>query len=123
MFVNGQSVPMTDGANTIQIRPKMDFGTRGMCLDALAAVSQESRGKTTTNLHFGAYQVALLQHNIVAWSGPAFAGMACTPENVSRLDPDEPLVVRVLEEIARRNPLGGGEDAEKKDTTNGGEPA
>lgn len=123
MFVNGQPVEVTVGENTILIRPKMDLGTKNRAMDALAQIGRE-KGETELAVHLGAYQVALMVENIVAWHGPAFAGVACNAANIARLDPDEPLVELVLNEIVARNPLmkKGEQDAEKKDGTNGGEP-
>ena len=120
MFVNQTPVEITLDGNTICIRPKMDFSTKNAAMDALAAISQDGGGKAAVAMHLGAYQSALMVHNIVSWRGPAFVGFACTPENIAKLDPDEPLVVQVLEEIGRRNPLGGESAAEKKDVTNAG---
>jgi hypothetical protein len=124
MFVNGQPVEVTVGENTISVRPKMDLGTKNRCMDALAAIGREN-GETEMAVHLGAYQVALMVENIISWRGPAFVGVSCTPANIAKLDPDEPLVELVLEEIVARNPLQkkGEHDAEKKDTTNAGEPS
>jgi len=123
MFVNGQPVAVTLGENTIMIRPKMDFGVKNRCMDALAAIGQEN-GTADVALHIGAYQVALMVENIVGWQGPDFVGVACNAANIAKLDPDEPLVELVLQEIAARNPLGGAGAAagEKKDATSGGAP-
>lgn len=123
MFVNDAPVDVTVGENTISIRPKMDLGTKNRCMDALTAIGREN-GETEMAVHLGAYQVALMQENIVAWRGPAFVGMACTPAHIAKLDPDEPLVDQVLEEIVARNPLmkRGEQAAEKKDATNAGAP-
>jgi len=123
MFVDRKPVVIGEGPDTISIRPKMDFSTKNACMDALAAISQGDDGKANVAMHLGAYQLALLRHNIVAWSGPSFVGVACTPENIDKLDPDEPLVEQVLEEIGRRNPLSKETATEKKDGTNGGGPS
>lgn len=122
MFVNGKPVDVTVGENTISIRPKMDLGAKNRCMDALAAIGRE-KGETEMAVHLGAYQVALMVENIVAWSGPAFVGMPCNAANIIKLDPDEPLVETTLEEIVTRNPLmkKGEQDAEKKDVTSAGE--
>lgn len=120
MFVNGAPVPITEGENTIFIRPKMDFGTRNACMDALMVIRQADGGRADMAAHVGAYQLALLQHNITGWSGPDFQGVPCSPDMIARLDPDEPLVERVLEEIGQRNPLREEPPAEKKDVTSAG---
>lgn len=123
MFVHGAPVDVTVGENTISIRPKMDLGTKNRCMDALTAIGREN-GETEMAVHVGAYQVALMQENIVAWRGPAFVGVACNAGNIAKLDPDEPLVELVLEAIVARNPLQKQEEyaVEKKDDTNAGEP-
>jgi len=123
MFVNGQPVDVTVGENTICIRPKMDLGTKNRAMDALAAIGREN-GETEMAVHLGAYQVALMKENIVSWRGPAFTGVPCNAANIAKLDPDEPLVELVLDEIVARNPLmkKGEQGAEKKDATNAGEP-
>ena len=121
MFVNQKPVPVTEGSNTISIRPKMDFVTKNACMDALTAIGPDGQGKANIAMHLGAYQMALLQHNIVSWSGPDFVGIACTAENIGRLDPDEPLVDKVLEEITKRNPLAKETPTEKKDAMNAGD--
>ena len=48
--------------------------------------------------------LALMEVNIVKWTGPSFQGVPCTPENIGALDPDEPLVALTLTEITKRNP-------------------
>lgn len=71
-----------------------------MGLGRKAAVQNELRittGKWGTAL-------GLLQHNILAWEGPAFAGEEPGRAAIARLDEDEPLVGFVLDEITRRNP-------------------
>jgi len=121
MFVDGAPVAVSDGANTILIKPKMDFGTKQRCMDALAAVGRE-QGEMDMELRLGAYQLALMVENVVGWQGPAFTGVACNAANIGRLDPDEPLVDQVLAEIVKRNPLVKETSAAKKDGMSGGEP-
>jgi hypothetical protein len=121
MFVDAKPVDVTVGKNTISIRPKMDLGTRNRCMDALTSISKEN-GEVDMELHIGAYQLALMEENVLSWRGPAFAGMPCTPANIAKLDPDDPLVERVLEEITARNPLQKESATEKKDATNAGVP-
>lgn len=121
MFVNGQPVDVTVGENTIVIKPKMDLGTKNRCMDALTAIGREN-GETEMAVHLGAYQVALMSENITAWRGPAFVGIPCTPANIAKLDPDEPLVEATLEAIVARNPLQKESAIEKKGDTNDGEP-
>jgi len=47
--------------------------------------------------------IAMLVLNILGWSGPDFDNVPCTPENIRRLDPDQPVVEKAIEEITRRN--------------------
>lgn len=104
MFVSSEPVAIRlpdTPENVIYIRPKMDFGTQNQVLGALGKLDQ--RGRVVT-LDLGAYLLELGVANIVGWDGPAFAGTPCTPENIRRLDPDDPLVNAALDEIGRRNP-------------------
>jgi hypothetical protein len=39
--------------------------------------------------------------NIVGWSGPEFDDVPCIDENISRLDPTDPLILAVMGEIDR----------------------
>lgn len=105
MFVQTDRVPITVGDNTIYIKAKMDYGTRNQVLSAAADARMDDKGNAkAATVNIGRYQNALLVNNIVDWNGPAFENIACTAVNILRLDPDEPLVVKVLEEIATRNP-------------------
>lgn len=98
MFVDpNEKVPISDGKNTIYIRAKMSVGVRAKVEDAIAMAD----GGTAKNI--GSYILALLENNILAWEGPDFEGVPCTVENIRRLDPDDPLVQKVRDEIARRN--------------------
>lgn len=110
MFVSKDRVPVRvegdDTGDTIYILPKMPFGTKQRALSALSHIGTDGTSEGTgIDIDLGAYNIALMKLNIVGWEGPSFAGVACTPENIEQLDPDEPLVVRVLEEIGRRNPV------------------
>jgi hypothetical protein len=102
MFINpNDKVAVTLGENTIYIKAKMDVGTRAAVQDEIKATTDGVEELGLAGL--GSYRMALLRHNIVAWEGPAFEGYPCTRANISRLDPDEPLVELVAEEIGKRN--------------------
>lgn len=63
---------------------------------------------TEASYDAGAYNMALLEVNILDWSGPSFRladgqAVACTPERVRQLNTRMPLVARVLAEIGERN--------------------
>lgn len=106
MFVKRESVAVflpEDPENIIFIRAKMDVGTRGRVQDAAAKVTVKAGANHDMAVLVGAYNVALLTENIVTWQGPAFEGVPCTPETIATLDPDEPLIDRVLSEIGTRN--------------------
>jgi hypothetical protein len=85
--------------NIIWIRARMDVATSGKVANELVKVG----GDNAPEYHLGAQQVALLIHNIMQWEGPDFDGVPCTPERIRTLDPNEPHIVKVLEEIAERN--------------------
>jgi hypothetical protein len=85
--------------NVIYILPKMSVEIKGR-------VSSEMFGLTKDNqmeARLGQNELALLIHNIVRWEGPDLSSVPCTRANISRLDPTEPHIARVLEEIAQRN--------------------
>lgn len=126
MFVSGRvaitATGVTDekdlgpGVDVIFIRPKMDYGTRQRVNGAAAKVRQSSVGnrrqrraakargeKIEMDLDVGAYQLALLVENVLGWQGPSFVGFACEAKNIERLDPAEPLVAQVIQQIADRN--------------------
>lgn len=86
--------------NVIFIRPKMDFATQKK---VGAAGFRLGAGSKPNELDLAENLIAMLVLNIVGWSGPQFDSVPCTPENIRRLDPDQPIVEKALEEIARRN--------------------
>lgn len=96
MFVDAQPVEVTlDGVDKIWVKPRMDFGTHQRV--------HGSAYKQNGTPDVGEYTIALLIHNVVRWEGPSFAGRPCTPENIERLDPDEPLVDLVMQTIREGN--------------------
>lgn len=105
MFVDpNERVPVTVGENTVSIRAKMNAAITAKVNDEFSLIAGQNEGLGG----MGSYSLALLVHNIVAWEGPDFvdAGgkpIPCTRANIERLDPDDPLVEAVREEIGRRN--------------------
>jgi hypothetical protein len=94
MFVdNTQYDAVTEGKNSIYIRKKLDFGQRTTVETAAAMAATNASSDL-----IGAMMLAF----IVRWEGPDFEGVSCTAANIRRLDPDEPLVERVHDEIVRR---------------------
>jgi len=103
MFIDPNTrVPVTDGRNTIYIKARMDMDTRARVQNEMRVMPNEATEEVVLE-KIGSYRLALLQHNIVAWEGPDFAGVPCTREAIGRLDPNEPLVAKVAEEIGQRN--------------------
>lgn len=110
MFINpGDRVPVSDEAgNTVFIRAKMDLATRAARQRELLDVHRP--GAVLSAL---TSQLMLLRYSVLDWEGPAFANgtdeagnatfLPCTRANIDRLDPDEPLVAKVLSEIGLRN--------------------
>ena len=86
--------------NVIYIKARMDVETKGKVTSEMVTLGSDQK---SLEFRAGANETALLVHNIVRWEGPDFAGVACTAENIRRLDPTEPHIARVLEEIAARN--------------------
>jgi hypothetical protein len=136
MFVQGRVAVTANGVieerlitpemDVIFIRAKMDYGTTQRVIGAATKVAvQSGRRKATRTkakdngiaMDVGAFQVALLVHNVLEWQGPSFAGVPCVAANIERLDPSEALVQRTLTEIGERNThlLGGGAEDDEGD--------
>jgi hypothetical protein len=112
-----------DDGNTITIKAKMDFGDQGKVEAALIQLRLKAQPAQSRNgrrqkkkraraademeidatYSYSARQVAILQVCIKRWSGPAFEGTPCTPDNIALLNPTEPLVEQVLETIDEMN--------------------
>jgi hypothetical protein len=86
--------------NVIYIKSKMDLATDARVKSELTRIGDDNK---TMELRLGDNQMALLIHNIVRWEGPDLGSVPCTPANIRALDPTEPHIALVLEEIARRN--------------------
>jgi hypothetical protein len=122
MFVSDERVPVTiDGVNIVYVRPKMDFGTQQKVWGEMAKLRLTGGdGDNDLMANLGIYNLMLMRHNILGWEGPAFTGVPCIPRNIERLDPDEPLVEKVLEELNRRNTRADKDDAgDPKDEASG----
>jgi hypothetical protein len=117
---------LTPETDVMFIRPKMTFGVQqrvigsAMKLSGLAGGRRKTARAAAPEMQYdvGAYQVALMTHNVLAWQGPSFAGVACTAQNIARLDPAEPLVKRTLQEIVERNTTDEGEDEDEGNDPN-----
>lgn len=118
-ILDTERIAVRDGDDVIYRRRKMDYGTQQDVQSAGTRVTFDEAGKPRTVFDVGQYQKALLQHNILGWEGPGFAGFPCTPENILKLDPTDALVARTLEEISAANlPTT---DAEAKKSTPAGD--
>lgn len=110
-FVSQEPVPVhteDDPANIIWIKPRMDVGTTSMVQSAMVSINMQANGtgradNTSIRMDIGAYNLALMIHNFVRWEGPGFEGLPCNAENIKRLEQDDPLVEKALQEINRRN--------------------
>jgi hypothetical protein len=109
-FISIEAVPVhtdDDPANVIYIKPKMDYATLTKVRSAVVGTKSDLN---LANIHMSldlvAANLALLTNNIVRWSGPDFDNTPCNAENIGRIDPDDPLLDKVLSEINRRNPQG-----------------
>lgn len=85
--------------NVIYILSKMNVSVKGRVTSELFTVGKAG----DLEARLGANETALLVHNVVKWEGPDFDGVPCTPDNIRKLDPTEPHIEKVLEEIAERN--------------------
>lgn len=113
---------ITSELDVMFIRPVMDFGTRQKVIGSAAKVTPKKADKrksraerkkeaaTDMAIDVGAYQFALLFHNLIGWQGPSFVNVPLTQGNVERLNPTDPLVAKVLEEIGERNATEDDED-------------
>lgn len=87
-FIATDRVAVSDDAgNTVFVRRRMDLG----------AVSRVQGARP------GEQMIALYVANILAWSGPDFKGMPCTPETIETLDPNDPFWEQVATRIAELN--------------------
>jgi hypothetical protein len=107
-----------DEVSVIFIVGRMGSLKRSAVMDELTkiAVGQGDEaaagGAAKVSMNMGAYQMALLYHNLLSWEGPEFRDEAGNPvpftrANIEQLDLDNPLVKAAIAEIGRRNPLGG----------------
>lgn len=89
----------------IEIKPKLSEGDRRTLQDRAFSVSAKG-DKVEATIRAGEWQFALLELSIVGWHLLDEDGQPVEfkPGRVADLDPDSPLVDRVLAEVAARNP-------------------
>jgi hypothetical protein len=91
--------------NVVWIKARMDVATRGKVSGELLKLGENGQG---VEGHLGNNNLALLLHNIIRWEGPDFVdemgrAIPCSPENIKKLDTNDPFIERILDEIGERN--------------------
>lgn len=94
---------ITPAMDVIWIRNRMSVAVQQAVQSEATSVKTSGGRSPDLEIDVGLYQLALLRQNILAWQGPSFNGVVCTPETIGELDATEPLVQRVLQEINDRN--------------------
>jgi len=94
---------ITPAIDVIWIRNRMSVAVQQAVQSEATSMKGSGGRAMEVDIDVGLYQLALLRQNIVAWQGPSFNGVVCTPETIGELDASEPLVQRVLQEISDRN--------------------
>lgn len=94
---------ITPAMDVIWIRNRMSVAVQQAVQSEATSMKGAGGRAMEVDIDVGMYQLALLRQNILAWQGPSFAGVVCTPETIGELDASEPLVQRVLQEISDRN--------------------
>lgn len=93
---------VTPDMDVLYLRKAMDYGAQQRVISAALKIAGLGVGQEAA-VDVGAYQLALAQVNILDWSGPGFAGRACTPKAIAELDAADPLLARALAIIGARN--------------------
>jgi len=94
---------ITPAIDVIWIRNRMSVAVQQAVQSEATSMKGSGGRAMEVDIDVGLYQLALLRQNILAWQGPSFNGVVCTPETIGELDASEPLVQRVLQEISDRN--------------------
>jgi hypothetical protein len=84
----------------ITIRAKMNYAQDAAVKGAVMQIGPDGK---QVEFNPGNSIVALLVQNIVRWRGGDLEGVPCTRENIEQLDPQDPFVARVADEIGVRN--------------------
>ena len=103
----------TTPPNVITIRARMSVEVSARVQSELMRLGADK----LPELHVGEHTGALLLHNILAWRGPDFDELPCTPANIRALPSAEsdPFIEKVVNEIGARN--------RKRESPNGRSPA
>jgi len=108
-FVDTTRLAVTDGENTIYIKPRMDYGTWCRVRDTLARMAIANGQVGELHVTTGSQELALAVHNVIGWDGPAFVdpmtkrAVPCTPENIERLERMLPVFIKAREKINEVN--------------------
>lgn len=110
-FVDTSKLEVWDETRTnkIDIKRRMDFGTKCRVEDTLTQMALKNGEVDNIRFTLGAQKLALAIHNIVGWDGPDFVDsttkkpIACTPESIERLNPSYPLLMKAQEKIRELN--------------------
>ncbi len=114
-FVSKQPVRVTiEGSEDyVDIKPKLSRGDRDRLTDLILEVKQvkDEKGKDNPEVELKGtlrYDTAILKVAVVGWNlkekDEDTAPMPLTPAAIEELSSDDPLISKVLEEIARLNP-------------------
>lgn len=93
----------------VDIKPKLGQGERLDLIDTLLDVrALDKKGGVVGIAKYGAFVNALLGLSITDWhlTDGEGADVPFTVALIADLDPDDPLVEKVTEEVVARNPLG-----------------
>lgn len=84
----------------ITIRAKMDYATQKQVQGTAWKMGAGGKG---TELNFGDSLMELLIRNILSWRGGDLEGVPCDAAHIKILDPTDPFIDRVADEIGKRN--------------------
>lgn len=110
-FVSRKSVKIEaddESGDWVEIKPRMSRGDK----DAIAGALYQTRhdgDELVVSGNVMRRETLLLVHNVVGWNltDEQDNTLQINAENIERLDPDDPLIDKVLGEIAERNPTRG----------------
>jgi hypothetical protein len=103
----------------ITIRAKMNYAQDAAVKGAIVQIGPDGK---QVEFNAGNSMLALLVQNIVRWRGGDLEGVPCTREHIEQLDPNDPFIDRVANEIGVRNRRREGFDPNGR-TTNGAAPS
>lgn len=94
MFLDTQTITVTEGKNSMTLRQHMTLAQEAHFRGELTAAARAFDGYLVQEQ----WEWLLLRAYLASWSGPAFQDgrtlMPCTYDNIDRLDPNDPLVLK-----------------------------